>query len=223
MSHEYDHEPVPGLPANLPEGEQLLWQGSPSAMATARRVLHVGLVAAYFAALLVWRIATGLSDGYTLSQIAFDSIPLLGMAAAAILILSLLARLIARTTIYSITSRRVVMRFGVALPMTVNIPFKAIRSADVALRADGTGDVALEVDDLGRLTYLHLWPHTRPWFVRKAQPSFRALPDAEHVAGLLSRALHAAAGTPERARRPQAAARPQSAETATGGTAPAAA
>jgi hypothetical protein len=83
-------------------------------MATARRVLHAGLVAAYFAVLLVWRIATGLSDGYTLSQIAFDSIPLLGMAAAAILILSLLARLIARTTIYTITSRRVVMRFGVA-------------------------------------------------------------------------------------------------------------
>jgi hypothetical protein len=181
----------------------------------------VGFVAAYFAALLAWRFVSGLSDGQALSQIAVDSVPLLGMATAAILILSLLAYLVARTTIYSITSRRVVMRFGVALPMTVNIPFKAIRSADVALRADGTGDVALEVDDLGRLTYFHLWPHTRAWFVRKAQPSFRALPDAGNVAALLSRALHAAAGTPEKAKRPQPAARPATAEPAAGGAAPA--
>jgi hypothetical protein len=223
VSHEYDFEPVPGLPANLPEGEQLLWQGSPSAAATARRVLHVGLVAAYFGALLLWRVVSGFSDGLALSQIAVDSVPLLGMATAAILILSLLAYLIARTTIYSITSRRVVMRFGVALPMTVNIPFKTIRSADVALRADGTGDVALEVDDLGRLTYLHLWPHTRAWYVRKAQPSFRALPDAQNVAALLSWALHSAAGSPEKAKRPQSAARPATAQTSAGGAAPAAA
>lgn len=223
MSHEYDFEPVPGLPANLPEGEQLLWQGSPSAAATARRVLHVGLVAAYFGALLFWRLVSGLSDGHALSQIAVDSLPLLGMATAAILILSLLAYLIARTTIYSITNRRVVMRFGVALPMTVNIPFKAIRSADVALRSDGTGDVALEVDDLGRLTYFHIWPHTRAWYVRKAQPSFRAVPDAQNVAALLSRALHSAAGSPEMAKRPQAAARPATTQTVSGGAAPAAA
>jgi hypothetical protein len=223
VSHEYDFEPVPGLPANLPEGEQLLWQGSPSAAATARQVLHVGLVAAYFGALVLWRLVSGLSDGHALSQIAVDSLPLLGMATAAILILSLLAYLIARTTIYSITSRRVVMRFGVALPMTVNIPFKAIRSADVALRSDGTGDVALEVDDLGRLSYFHLWPHTRAWYVRKAQPSFRAVPDAQNVSSLLSRALHSAAGSPEMAKRPQAVVRPATTQTVSGGAAPAAA
>ena len=113
MSHEYDFEPVPGLPANLPEGEQLLWQGSPSASATARRVLHIDWVAAYFAALLTWRLVAGLYDGHTLSQIAIDSIPLLGMSAASIAILAGLASLMARTTIYSITSRRVVMRYGV--------------------------------------------------------------------------------------------------------------
>ncbi len=110
------------------------------------------------------------------------------MATAAILILSLLAYLIARTTIYSITSRRVVMRFGVALPMTVNIPFKAIRSADVA-----------------------------------AQPSFRAVPDAQNVSSLLSRALHSAAGSPEMAKRPQAVVRPATTQTVSGGAAPAAA
>ncbi len=223
MSDEYDFEPVPGLPANLPEGEQLLWQGSPSASATARRVLHIDLVAAYFAALLAWRFAAGAYDGYALSQIAVDSIPLAGMGAVALVILAVLAKLIARTTIYSITSRRVVMRYGVALPMSVNVPFKAIQSADVALRADGSGDIALAVDDLGRLTYFHLWPNTRAWHLRKPQPSLRAVPDAQNVAALLSRALHSAAGSPEKAMRPVSAVRPAEPVTAPGGASPAAA
>jgi hypothetical protein len=223
VSHEYDFEPVPGLPANLPEGEQLLWQGSPKAAAIARRVLHIDLVAAYFAALLAWRLIAGFYDGHAPSQIAVDSIPLLVMAAAGLAILALLASLMSRTTIYSITSRRVVMRYGVALPMTVNIPFKAIHSAEVALRADGTGDVALAVDDLGKLTFLHLWPNTRGWHLRKPQPSLRALPDAQAVATLLSRALHTAAGSPEKATRPVSAVRPAETSTAPGGAAPAAA
>lgn len=223
MSQEFEHEPIPGLPANLPEGEQILWQGSPSAAATAWSVLHIGWVGAYFAVLLTWRLFAGLSDGHTLTQIAFDSIPLTAVAVAAICILALVARLIARTTIYTITNRRVVMRFGVALPISVNVPFKAIRSAGAALRGDGTGDVALEVDDLGRLSYFHLWPHTRAWHVRKAQPSLRALPDAQNVATLLSRALHTAVGSAEKAVRPQSAVRPTAAQTAPGGATPAAA
>jgi len=208
VSDDFDFEPIPGLPANLPEGEQLLWQGSPSAPSVARRVLHIDLVAVYFAALMSWRLLAGLYDGHTLSQIAVDSIPLAGMAAAALAILALLARFIARTTIYSITSRRVMMRFGVALPITVNIPFKAIQSADVALRSDGSGDIALGVDSLGKLTYLHLWPNTRPWHLRKPQPQLRSVPDAQNVAALLSRSLHAAVGSPEKATRPTAATRP---------------
>lgn len=223
MSHEFDNEPVPGLPANLPEGENILWQGSPSATATAWQVLHIGWVGAYFAVLLAWRLIAGLSDGHTLERIAFDSIPLTIVAVTAISILAVLAYFIARTTIYTITNRRVVMRFGVALPISVNVPFKAIRSAGAALRADGTGDVALEVDDLGRLTYFHLWPHTRAWYVRKAQPSLRSVPDAQNVAGLLSRALNAAAGSADKAVRPVAVTRPAEVQTAHGGASPAAA
>jgi len=220
---EYDSEPVPGLPAYLPEGENLLWQGSPAAGALARRVFHIGLVAAYFAVLMAWRLFAGIADGHTLQTIAFDSIPLAITAAAGLAIIALLARLIARTTIYSITSRRIVMRFGVALPMTVNIPFTAIKSADVLQCSDGTGEVALQVDDLGRLGYLHMWPHTRAWHLRQPQPTLRGLPDAQAVATLLSKALHAAAGKPERILRPAAAPSPSEGVSAQGATASAAA
>lgn len=195
---EYESEPIPGLPAYLPEGETLLWQGAPSAWNVARRSLHIGIVGMYFALLLGWRILTGLDAGSAPLEIAVDSIPLLSAAAASIALLYLLAYLIGRTTIYSITSRRVVMRYGVALPMTVNIPFTAIKAADVATGANGTGDIVLNVEGLGRIGYFHLWPHARAWHVRQPQPALRALPGVADAANILSRALHAASGQPAR-------------------------
>ena len=34
---EHDHEPVPGLPAELPDDEYIVWQGKPSAAQVSRR------------------------------------------------------------------------------------------------------------------------------------------------------------------------------------------
>jgi hypothetical protein len=218
---EYDSEPIPGLPAHLPEGEQLLWQGSPETWAIARRVFHIGLVAAYFAVLLAWRFATGISDGHTLNEIAVNSIPLLITATAGFALIGLLAYLIARTTIYSITSRRVLMRFGVALPMSLNIPFKAVKNAAVHRCVNGSGDVALEVEGLDRLGFVHLWPHVRAWHVRQPQPTLRGLTEVDQVAGVLSKALHAAAGQPERKTRTTTSAHPADRLPASGSHAPA--
>jgi uncharacterized membrane protein YdbT with pleckstrin-like domain len=51
----------------------------------------------------------------------------------------------ARSTVYTITNRRVAMRIGAALTMTLNLPFKKIRNANLGVRKDGTGTIALEM------------------------------------------------------------------------------
>ena len=65
----------------------------------------------------------------------------------------LVSWLIAATTHYTITDKRVIMQIGVALPIALTLPLKRIGSADVKLNADGTGDIPLA---LGRqkLAYL---------------------------------------------------------------------
>ena len=60
--NEHDYEPIPGLPAPLPEGETILWQGAPRWESFARRAMRVRLVAGYFVALAVWGIAGRLSS-----------------------------------------------------------------------------------------------------------------------------------------------------------------
>jgi hypothetical protein len=190
MSHDdFAFEPIRGLPAELPRGEGLLWQGSPRWQSLAVRGFHTRKVALYFLALALCRIGFGIGNGHTVSAMLTSCALLLAMGAAAIAVLSLLAYSSARSTVYSITSRRVLLRHGIAVPMTMNIPFTLIESAAVKTYADGTGDIALKLLAEQRVGYLITWPHLRPGHITKPQPSFRGLTGVKQAAEILGSAL----------------------------------
>lgn len=183
MSVEYEIEPIRGLPGNLPEGEHILWQGAPSWKRLARDAFKTRWVAGYFAVLLLWAAIDGNAAGFAMTL-------LVGIAGLGLL--HLLAWLAARATVYTITNRRLVFRFGIALPKCVNLPMSAIASAGLKRNGDGTGDIPLALSGEHRLGYAQFWPHARPWKLAKPEPMLRALPDATSVAALLSEALLAA-------------------------------
>lgn len=186
---EYEIEPVRGLPGILPRGETLLWQGAPDWRRLARDAYHTRLVAIYFGVLLAWGVVDTAAPGDAASPVGVGVTA--GVAAAALALLYGLAWLAAKTTVYSITSKRVVMRFGIALPKCVNLPFTQIAEARLAANPDGIGDLALALAAKG-LGYAALWPHARPWQLSKPEPMLRALPDAAGVARLLADACASA-------------------------------
>lgn len=191
---EYEIEPVPGLPEPLPAGESLLWQGTPRWQTLARRVFRVPLVAVYFGVLAAWRIAAGIADGDAAASIAVGAAWVLGLGAAAALLLTLIAWMTAKSTMYSITSKRLVLRIGMALPVTINLPFNAIASAGLRANGDGTGDIVLALASPHKASYVLLWPHVRPWRLSRAEPMLRGILQPEAAAQILSRALAASAG-----------------------------
>lgn len=186
---EYDFEPIPGLPERLPPGEEVLWQGSPSWKAMARRAFHVRKVAVYFGVLAVIAVAVDASDGLTLKSLIQGLTWIAFLAGVTLGLLTLLAWSMARSALYTITNRRVVMRIGAALPMMVNLPFKQVRSVDLRLYEDGTGDIPLLMDPSAKLSYLLFWPHVRPWRFSPPQPMLRTIPDAARVGEILAGAL----------------------------------
>lgn len=194
--------PARGLPEHLPAGEALLWQGAPSWRALARRAFHVRGLALYFGLLLAWVPASTLADGGTVAAAAAAAALPASLALGALGILAGIAWLTARTTVYTITSRRVILRIGIALPITVNLPFRAVEAAGLKLHRDGTGDIPLRLSDDGRMAYLHLWPHARPWRVARPEPMLRCIPDAAAAAEILARALAAASPAEAPAARP---------------------
>jgi hypothetical protein len=191
--NEHDYEPIPGLPAPLPAGETILWQGAPCWETLAWRAMRVPQISIYFAILAAWGLIAGISAGTQATELALSTLRLVALAGLAVGLLALFACLVARTTLYTITTRRVVMRFGIALPMTLQIPFRMIEGADLRVWANGAGDVALSLQAGQRVAYLVLWPHARPWKVTRPVPSLRAVPDAAAVGQILGRALAASA------------------------------
>ncbi len=187
---EYDFEPIRGLPEHLPPGEEMLWQGAPRWTALARRAFHVRKVAVYFVLLAIW-LAVGWSQEQSAVGVVQGLLWIAALAATAIGALALLAWAMARSTVYTITTRRVVMRIGVALQIIMNLPFAQIRSADLRLYSDGTGDIPLLMADAARPSYMLFWPHVRPWTFSPPRPMLRVIPDAARVAELLANALKA--------------------------------
>jgi len=184
--HEHEFEPEYGLPERLPGSERIVWQGSPDTRLVFREVFHARGVAAYFVLILVFRgmhqFSLNASWAETLAAVTW-------LAPLFLLALGLfwsLSWLVAKTTVYTITDRRVVMRVGIVLSLTFNIPLKRLQAADVRrIQPKGAGEIALQLLPEDKIAYFHLWPHARPWRFGHPEPMLRGLPTVDGVAALL--------------------------------------
>jgi hypothetical protein len=190
VSHDdFRPEPIRGLPALLPRGERILWQGAPAWRPLARRAFKTRAVALWFGAIVAFRFGQGLTGDRTMEDALASSLIAGCLGATALVILGLLALGYAKTTVYTITNRRVVIRFGLAIDMSINLPFKQVASAAAKVHGDGTADLPLRLAGKDRIAYLHLWPNVRPWRFNDPEPMLRAVPGGERVAELLADAL----------------------------------
>jgi hypothetical protein len=185
---EHEFEAQPGLPEQLPEGERILWQGAPRAALVARRIFRLPALAIYFGLMLAWRVTVLLQEGAAWAEVLRGSAGLALLAAVALGILAVLARLTASTTFYTLTDKRVVMRIGIVLTVTYNLPLKQVDSADLVPLAGGAGEIALTLREGTRIAYLQLWPHARPWRLARTQPMLRCLGDGQAVSAQLAHA-----------------------------------
>jgi hypothetical protein len=177
------------LPSPLPVGERVIWQGKPTFKGLALRSFHIREVAIYFGLLLAWRLWSNWSYGTPVGEAVTSALWLIVPAISAIAVLAGLAWLFQRAACYTITSKRVLFQFGVALPMTMNIPLGKIANAALKTYRDGSGDIPLRLSESGRVSYLLLWPHVRPWRLRAPEPMLNYIPDAAKVAAKLAEAL----------------------------------
>ena len=179
--------------SKLMSGERVLWEGRPNWRAVARDVLHVRFVAGYFALMLIWEFASDRSDGWGPLDTLWRGTGLFVTSLVALSVGVLYAWAIARTTRYTLTTERCILRYGVALTATLSVPLRRVALVGVHARADGRGDILLTPKPGRRLRYLNLWPHARPWRWSRAEPMLRGVPDVLSVAAAISQAARDAA------------------------------
>lgn len=189
-----DSRSLDAAPAGMAGDERIVWQGAPTWSGFARHALHLRAVSVYFLAILAWRFGAELLATGSVYAGMVSAAWALALAVPVLGFLALYARLVARSTRYTVTTRRIVLRIGVALPMTVTIPVDLVASINVRANADGTGDVTLGVLPDRRLSYTVLWPHARPWCFARPEAALRAVPQAEAVAGVIAGMLARQAG-----------------------------
>lgn len=197
MTHDdFQFEPVRGLPEELPEDEHILWQGAPNPRALAREAWGIRWVMGYFVLLAVWRIWVSATQ-VSLTQSMAHGIPFVIIGGIACAIIYGIAYMQAKSTVYTLTNKRVGMRIGAALTMTLNLPYTWIGTAKLDTKPAGTGTLAFELIGETRLSYLMTWPHVRPWRINRTQPALRCIPHAAKVAEIFAEAAETRISQPQ--------------------------
>ncbi len=173
---EYDHEPTRGLPEALPADEHIIWQGAPDWMKMVASALHIRLSLLYFA--IIASVALSRGDPTTATAMVVFALFVTAFFA-------LFAYGVGRTTVYTLTNKRVVLRIGVALNKCINIPLSEIETANLKMLSGDAGSIVMTLKGMPRMGYIMLWPHARSLRFVRPQPMLRAIPDAQNVAKLM--------------------------------------
>ena len=189
VTREHEIEPLPGLPGVPPAGAVILWQGRPSSALVARHLLKVRWIVGYFLILASWAVLAGLNDAQPVGGIVFSVAVLTALAGVLIGMIELFAWAVEKTTLYTITTERVVIRFGVAISMTLNLPYRQVDGVALARLGEKAGMIAIALVPEQRLSWLIQWPHVRGFRFSRPEPSLICLPDADKVANVLSAAI----------------------------------
>ena len=183
--HTHEFEPSFGFPEALPTSEKVLWQGKPCARLIAKRIFFLPYLFFYFLALSLLSLVVD-SEIVTIHSFFVNFLSYMSLGLVAIFLLLSISFLISSTTVYSITDKRIVMRIGIVLNLSLNIPFSKIQSAEAKEYSDNSGDISIELTPENKIAYLHLWPHCRPWFLSSPRPRLSCLKDVETVAHFLT-------------------------------------
>ena len=173
------------LSENLPDGEQLIWQGHPERRALATRAMYLKYIAFYLVVLIAARTGYLIMDGEPVATWSGMLVWQVLASAFVTLLIVGLATVYSRTTRYSMTNERLIIKTGAAITIHINLPLQQITAADLREYSDGTGDITLQVSRAEKLYWLLLWPNVRSWWIRPLRPVLRGLQDAQTVAHLL--------------------------------------
>ena len=183
-------------PVRLYEGEHLVWQAVPSWRRILLDVFHLRTVVLYFALLLVANGVSARAQHMSRAATLHATLPLLLALLLALVVVLAIAHATWRSLHYTVTTDRIVLRYGAALAGTLSIPHRAVATVSVRLRPDHAGDIPLQLRPGHQVSLLKTWPLVRPWRFARAEPMLRGVPQAGLVASTLARSVAAAMQPP---------------------------
>ena len=156
-------------PVHLHDGEHLVWQGGPSWRRIVLDVFHLRAIVFYFALILVANGLAARAQHLSRAATLHATLPLVGALLGVLLVVLVIAHANWRCIHYTVTTDRVVLRYGVALAGTLSIPHRAIAMVSVRMRPGHAGDIPLQLRTGHAVSLLKTWPLVRPWRFARAE------------------------------------------------------
>ena len=179
--HEHEFEAALGLPEKLPKDEFIIWQGQPDWKQLAVDAFHVRKLAVYFSFMIMLQCLHLMDSDTAAMDMLMSLCTSLSLACLALGLLAGSAYFSSQATVYTLTNRRMVMRIGIVLSLTFNLPLKKIVSCELLALKNHIGNIALGTSSDSPIGWLNLWPHVRAWRLTSPQPSLRCVPKAQEV------------------------------------------
>ena len=177
---------VHGVDEPLPADEAILWQVGPDWRQVAFRSLALKPILLWLGALGIVRLGYLMLDGAHVQTMAAAVAWLVVCALAVSALLGLYAWGVGKTTRYYLTNRRIIIRCGVALDKTINVPLSKVESAGIQETGNNQGNIALTLEPDSKIGYLVLWPHVRAARGARAEPVLLAVSGVDRLARTLT-------------------------------------
>ena len=171
----------------IPKDEKIIWYGRPDLRRFCLSALGLKYIIFYLI-IIFFSIIYARSGDFNFIKITQVLFPYLISSFLAVLLLIIIGISQVLPTIYVITSKRVIIRSGLALIFMLNVPFDKIASIDKKQYSDGSGNISFKLMGNKRVPFFAGWPSVRPWHFNNPEPTLRCISDVDIVALKLSEA-----------------------------------
>ena len=179
-----DHGLNNGLPSDvasaIPPSEKILWIGKPDWKSLAYHAFFLKYLLIYLLLAAVYSVSVyGKDIDLGLFFVSFTPYLLSGVLAGSVI--SFIAFLQSKNTVYVLTEKRIIIRSGIALIFLLNAPLKNIESIDRQFLRNGCGNISFSTTSKKRIPFLSCWPSVRPWSFISPKPAFRSVPEISEL------------------------------------------
>ena len=185
--YKINNTPPKDILSVIPKDEKIIWYGKPDIRRFCLTALGLKYIFIYLI-IIFCSIIYSRSGDLNFIKIIEVLFPYIISSFLAVLLLIAVGVSQVLPTVYVITSKRVIIRSGLALIFMLNVPFDKIVSIDKNIYRDGCGNISFKLLSKSRIPFFASWPSVRPWFFSNPQPTFRCIADVEIIALKLSEA-----------------------------------
>lgn len=185
--YKINNTPPKDILSVIPKDEVIIWHGRPDLRRFCLTAIGIKYILVYLIIITCSIIYTRYGD-FNLITFLQVLVPYLLSCCLAIILLVIVGISQVLPTVYVITSKRVIIKSGLALIFMLNVPFDKIASIDKNHYSDGSGNISFKLISNKRVPFFASWPSVRPWYFSNPEPAFRCIADVDVIALKLSEA-----------------------------------